>query len=287
MRIIASSTIKKEIVNGILLVLTKLGYDCFIWDRQIKPFFDMLDEQKPDILLIHPSEEQALKLGQKEKQFKTVFFGYGEKTGDYDLQCVPYLKEGLSQEKIYVFQEYANTIKYSGKPKEPKSQYKYDVVYFTEDYSGGITKESESFIKQAIAGISESGIRFGIFGENPLNFNEYLGKVTDRDKLTIIKECKVGIDFLGGSHLDFAYFKKPCVVPFDNNVFFSCSELSKFYAQLELMLKDDAENKRVGDIAYNTIFEKKLTDCHITSEIFNRIGYNQVGEECLKLIKQM
>jgi hypothetical protein len=288
MKIIASSKIKKNSIEGILLVLTKLGHDCFIWDRNIKPFFDMLDEQKPDILFITPNEEQALSIGQSEKTFKTVFFGFGEPTGQSNLWCVPYQSEKLSQErKTYIFNDYANTIKYSGKVDE-SPQHSYDLVYFTEETSQEIKPQIISFISEIFNNIAiKKNIRFGIFGDNSLNFNEYLGKVSAKDKATLMKNCKIGIDLFGENYMDFAIFKKPCITPFANPIFLSCINIKDFYDLLGLYLLNENELRdNVSKTAYKNIFEKKLTDCHITAEIFNQLGYTEISEKCLTLLNQ-
>lgn len=284
MKIIASKKIKKNIIEGILLVLTKIGYDCYIWDRNIKPFFDMLDEQKPNILFIPPDEEHALSIGQSEKIFKTVFFGLGEPKGKSDLWCIPYPNKKIEQErKSYIFNNYANTIKYAGKIDE-SPLYSYDLVYFTED-----CPIKNKYIIQLLELISsKQNIKLGIFGDNPLPFNEYLGKVSNKDKAALMKNCKIGIDLFGENYMDFALFHKPCITPFNNTIFPPCINIQDIINRIHIYLYNDLDFDRTlyGKKAYENIIAQKLTDCHVTAEIFNKLGYKEIGDKCLGLLNQ-
>jgi hypothetical protein len=283
LKIICSSLIKKELTEGILLVLTKIGCECYTWDRNKKPFFDMLDEKSPDILILGTNEEKALKYGQKEKKFKTVLMGTSKPEDNYDVWCSPY-KTKLEQEKMYVFSNYANTIKYSGKYNE-RPEYEYDIVYFIDEPQV-INKDLYKELKILFLDItSKNNIRFVAIGKKPsaFNLNEYIGDTNNYGQLMF--SSKIGLDIFATYYLDFALFKKPCITLFNNDIFFSCLNLQSIFNQLNaLYIDEDNLRTKIGEQAYDKIYELKLTDCHITSNILNKLEYNDLGDECLKLV---
>ena len=283
LKIICSSQLKKELTQGILLNLTKIGCDCYIWDRTKKTFFDMLDEKNPDILILGTNEEKALECGQNEKKFKTILMGSIKPQNNYDLWCLPY-KTKLEQEKIYVFSGYANTIKYSGK-YDFSPKYSYDIVYFIDE-PPKINKDLYNELNKMFLDItSKKNIRFIAVGEKQSTFilNEYIGNIENSG--TLIFNSKIGLDIFANKYLDFALFKKPCITSFNNDIFFPCLNLQNVFNQLNaLYINQDDLRTKIGEQAYDKIYELKLTDCHITSNILNKIGYNDLGDECLKLL---
>jgi hypothetical protein len=254
MKIIASSKIS-YFMEGILLVLTKLGNDCIVWDDKIKPFFNMLDEQKPDILFLTPSEQKYLNVGLNGKNIKMVFVGKGEPTTKPDLWIEPI--------------PYANTIKYSSYKEYYNSGYRYDLVYFS-DFQINQRQFNE------LAKISKiNDIKLGVFGKIRLPLYEYCGIDLRNERALLINNCLGGIDFFGNLFLDFAYFNKFCLTFFDNPIYFTVKEFDE-----EIL--GDIKNKVNDRKEY--ILDNKLTDCHITSAIINKLGYEELSNKCLQLL---
>jgi len=289
LKIIASSKINKNFIDGILLVLTKIGCECYFWDKTKKPFFDMLDEKKPDILLLMSNEEPALMNGQNESKFKTILFGLNKPQTKYDLWCKPILleNEDLKQEKIFILNEYANTLKYSGDLYE-SSTHSYDIVYFVEKLlfinNANQIMNMANFVFNNIS--TFNNVRTGIWGEIPLHFNEYIGQINNKDKRLVMHNSKIGLDFCGENCMDFALFKVPCITLEDRlPIFFSCFTLKDIFDKLNMLYKmTDIERKNYGTLTYDYIFRNELTDYHITSKILKQLGYNDLGEKCLKIM---
>lgn len=188
MKIIASSKINFCFTEGILLVLSKLGHECIVWDEKRKPFFNMIDEQSPDVLFLTEYEKNwAEKLAQEKNTIVKMF--------------------GADNIKPY-----ANTIKLGG-ARLVNLTYSYDVVYFSDNKIGG---EQINFLKQ----ISKK-YRLGVFGRIRLPLYEYIGVDVRTERTSLIYNCNGGIDFQGWSYLDFALFNKPCLTFFHNDIFSS------------------------------------------------------------------
>lgn len=262
MKIIASSKIDINYIEGIMFVLTKLGHDCILWDDKKKPLFNMLDEQNPEVLFLTPNEQKYLQLAQQEKKIKVVFVGKEEPVVKSDLWILP--------------RPYANTIKYQNNwnRKEKhilETAYHYDLIYFSDT---PITKNQFSILVE----ISKIKIRMGIFGNVRLPLYEYLGIVLKSERTLLINNCKAGIDFCGNSFLDFALFNKPCLTFFDNPIFFPVKNNPSIN---DLM----TAGKLKVEVPKQFIYDNKLTDCHITSEIFDKLGYKEIRDKCLSLLE--
>lgn len=254
MRIVASSKIS-YFMEGILLVLAKLGNDCIVWDDKFKPFFNMLDEQKPDILFLTPSEQKYLAVGLFNRKTKVVFVGKGN----------PIVKPELWIEPI----PYANTIKYSGYKNCNDWNYIYNLIYFSD------FQINQQQLGELLKISKINNIKMGIFGKIRLPLYEYCGIDLRNERAILINNCLGGIDFFGNLFLDFAYFNKFCLTFFDNPIYFTIKEFDEeILSNIKIKVNDKKEY----------VVDNKLTDCHITSAIINKLGYEELSNKCLQLL---
>lgn len=260
MKIIASSKINSCFIDGIMFVLTKIGHDCIMWSCDKKPVFNMIDEQKPDVILISSKELIKFDLVKKEKPHTKIVYVGDIESNIPDLT----LKE----------KPYANTVKYNIKDLNRKEsisleRYIYDLIYIS-NYPLNI--KEFNILRQIVNNFK---IKFGIFGKHGYPIYEYLGNISRKENILLLNNCRAGVDFLGWNFLDFVLFNKPCFTFFDNPIFFPVQNINDM-ANIKEFYKINNPKE--------FIIDNKITDCHITSEMLEKLGYKKESEKCLSLL---
>lgn len=234
------------LTQGLAATLSYCGHDTILWDKHIKPTFDMFEEFKPDIVMCYTKDiDNCLVDAIKE----------------YQKPCVVLETEGIF-EPFIAFNPLpaSNPVQY-GKAM-PLLRYKTDVMYF-------------SYI-ETLKGIPFLDIlteyNFKIFGPKKIPYPQYLGYLPNiKEYSNAMRSTKVFIDINGYDVLNasllgintISYGLNPLIYPNNFRSFTSISELTE---HLNYKLKHPKFDIKQKEFALeNTFF-------HRVYELFQKLG---------------
>lgn len=266
MQIVCSKSVSK-FAEPLLSSLKYIGQDCTIWSSETKPINDMVEDLRPNVLIIAPNESNEMVLAaQQQHNFQLVYFGFGQFFIEPNLWCLPEntpidIFNGIPN--AHTFKKCADLAKY-GKGTY-QDDYNYDVVYLSDMTYDNIE------IRDTLIELSTKDLSFIIVGNASIPLPQYLGSINLKERANLIWSCKVGIDFNLLNAFNFAIYKKPCV----------CVTGGAAIGLINKYLNSPALRKEHGEAAYKYVVGNNLTGFDESSNLLLKLGHSELSEQCL------
>jgi hypothetical protein len=268
MQITCSASIFKY-AESLVCPLKYLGNECVVWSPEKRAIFDMVEELRPNILVVAPNESsEILKEAQHLYNFQLIYFGFGESNVQPDVWCVPQnTPENIKTNIVnsHELKKCANLSKL-GKPYYD-DELNYDLIYFSEEDFSKTPEVTETLIM-----LSTLDISFVIVGPIRVPLPQYLGTVTLQDKVKLMCSCKIGLDFNLINAFNFALYKKPCI--------YECG--MKMIPKIQYYLKNEEGRHYDGNEAHNYIKNNNLVDFSEAAKILQLLGYSELSNQCIE-----
>ena len=251
MKIIFSKN-NSPVTQGLAATFSYCGHEVILWDKSIKPTFDMFYEFKPDIVCIYTKEIDAC-LSDALKQFNKT--------------CVVLETEGIFEPfAAYDPLPACNPVQYG----KGLSLYRYisDITYFSYVESD----KGIPFLDLL------SHYKFKIFGPKKVPYAQYLGYLSNsKEYRNAIKSTKIFIDVNGYDALNAALLEvnslshglNPLIFPECFGGFLTIEELKDKVEQKLKKPKFNMEQKKFA--MENTFF-------HRAAELLSKLGHNEEAE---------
>ena len=262
-------------MEGVCSAVAETIGGIYIWSESQKAAWDMFYEYNPSILFCLAKDfTSSIYNAAKEYNCKVVCLGSSNdipiEYRDFCFICTDEPEEGF-----YHLRAAANLVDFVSKEAEEK--YSSDVVTILEQDS------------DALSGLWDFKLKvFSV--KNKINHPNYIGCLEPKEIPSVLSSTKVYLDFHGDEDMICACManKIPAIsaskTSFDEKIFPKFGSNKEFVEAINSLMMilefRNAQNENCYDIIVidNTYF-------HIASEIFSSIGYEELAENSLKLIK--
>jgi hypothetical protein len=269
-----------DVAFGLMCALESIENQCVMWDKRVKPAYDMFDELKPDLLLCGTGDvdETIVRALEEYKQTKVIFFGFGTPVGlNPALICYP---PQLSDSQISIINPKhipyvrldvaANVARFCGGHNVEK--YHSDILFISDNPN----------INEAVMSIFANLIqdfRAKILGPIHLGIPYYLGNAQLNVLCDNIKSTKCGLDFMNKHVYDY-FINKVFCLSFDSEEFAPRLTPENFSDEIRRFMSSDKLRAKHTKIAFQTIREKH-TYFHRLKDVFDTLGYEDLGKAAL------
>ena len=262
-------------MEGVCSAVAETIGGIYIWSESQKPAWDMFYEYSPSILFCLSKDlTSSIYNAAKEYNCKVVCLGSGDDI-PVEYRDICFICTDKPEEGLYHLKSAANLDDFVS--KEAEKEYDSDIVTIIEQDS------------DALYGLSDFKLKiFSI--KNKINHPNYIGCVEPKEIPSILSSTKVYLDFHGDEDMVCACManKIPAIsaseTSFDEKIFPKFGSNKEFVEAINsLMMNVDFRNEHIEN-SYDFIVNNN-TYFHRVNEIFSSIGYEELAEKSLKLIK--
>lgn len=235
-----------------------MGIETIIWMPQHKPVFDMMHEQKPDILFIksshfHPVIAQAV----QEYKVKVVLLGKPVESLPMlpDLWCIPDDAVKYSPQDILydcnkmILGKGANIAEIRNGIHTDK--WDTDILYLASEN----VPNAEPLFNLLHEACHNSDYKFRCYGLTYFPLPSYIGTVAVTEWSNLIKSAKVVIDFNASILFDVAANQGFCLSSVESPLYPNFTNLESLKQQLDLYINNEKERRTISKQAYNVVMD--------------------------------
>ena len=263
MKIVISKT-NDPYLQGIIAAMA-LSHDVIVWEDKYKPFFDMMEELKPNIVVCqsHQITAQMFQTLQKHNT-KLIVDGLGNWT-DIKPDLILFQNKpsdivikNLGDIKYYCVERCANTAQYRGGSYH--KSLKSDVLVITDDF----TPEMEQDIWRLI-----DKYQVKIVGKNKIHLPTYLGNASHAAIMDLMKSTKIALDYNEHMLYNYIYNSVFCITSVPNQFCWYGNDVVQLvdkYIDKPQCRQNKKKKARQLLLKEKRVYEDKVVD------IFNLLG---------------
>lgn len=282
MKIIVSNTNLDELTLGIGSALTHLKDNFLLWDKKVKPTYDMFFEIQPDIVFVRSEDIDDALLNSLEENKNTKLVVYGL-TAPSEAKLIIYPKD-FTEDELMVFnplgipylvnRPMANIAQIRGGKFNPKLECEVLVLALASQDANAMLGDLYSILPPNLDAQTK------VIGDKFLA-PEYLGKPDLKTLCDFTKSAKVVVTTDVTKVYDLAA-NKIFTLGTQNEIFpyFSQGTLRE---QVSKYLTEDKLRKKAIKEGFKKSVES--TVFHFTSEMMAKLGYDEYAKEILKVSK--
>lgn len=259
MIILTKPTVLQHELLGIADALASIHEDVVLWQPDIKPCFDAMQELKPDWLIIDQGNiNEAVIAAIVEFNVNVIYVGlsYPQQIADnIKLLLIPHRvpeKICLNIEKPYFkLNTQANIVKFKGGVEDSTLQT--DILYISNT-----NIYDRPYILEYLTSLHNMDVSVKICGNTRVPLAYYLGPISSLSELMALKaSATIVLDFDGEALLDNAANKTFTLTNVQQDIFPWFSSLGGFSNKVELFLKEERIRRQKIKEAYLKVIDSR------------------------------
>jgi hypothetical protein len=276
-----------DIYKGIINAAQEVFKDTVLWNPDVKPVYDMLDEEKPDLLIcdIRYATDSFIK-AMNEYKVNIVLFGNGAPQGlnpkvlcaspNTGVKIREFIEQG-DHETLYLDKS-ANTALYND--GEKSDLFESDISYIS-------TNTKNMFEKILILSELNKDNVLKIYGNTRMPLDNYLGNVRNADISRILNSSNAVLDWNGEFLLDIIAHGSFCLPNIPNPYFDHFDTVNELPAVLKYVKQKKKGNglikKNQQEVLNNHTCFHRLCDIVKAAKLDNT--YQKICEEKIEEVK--
>jgi hypothetical protein len=283
MKVIVQHSVNPNIYK-IVASLRTIGVDCFIWDKRVKPLFDLLVETDASVLICAANMTTDITDAVHEFRLKTIVVDTINNINNTrlrvrpDAYCITDGKACISGAEVIYLDSCADLI--SLKDGQRDENYKTDALYLSDNAGVSV----DQMVKLNMLCYPNSDLKFKIIGPISVNLLAYAGNPEPKTTLSFLKSSDIVID-LGGLHiLDYVANGIFCISDTENPCVPYYNKGEDLLNLVKMFLSNKGKKKKVLDKAKSYIIQNKLTSFHIAADLCKALGEYGYQKQLLECI---
>lgn len=274
-------------LKGIASTLKTLESCCdlelFIWNSE-KPLMDVLDEVKPDIVIVY-QHQANIALDIAAESFNFNYIALTSSPLQLKKQPIAYITDKKYTANFLNYQNNTLTVKPSANVAQIHNGHVSEILHsdiciFNNDIRLG--REHSTIFEWLVTNYNTK-----IFGPQKVECLQYLGDVNIFERADAIASSKVCIDLGNFACLDSSYLKvAPIVLNGDNPLYKNFKSIKQLEEAVTHIIDHTKDRNKYCNAIYKDVLKNK-TFYHRIADIFTVIGDHTRAKQCLNKLKEL